>query len=318
MRIATERLDAIGLRKSVRPVRFSFEPLSRGSLARNSSVDRRPSDRAFRVLVGSGRGCALTDMATPTVLIPLRGRVKLVEGQGARMLHVGQLYVGEGGNHAQAIGGSESLWIVFAAPAAVWRQFVDAISEESLAAPVLLPAIYTASRAIRRTATRLAREIRRQDPCGRSQEIATTLRFVSLLLDLQSAFDPLISRCPGRTLAQRRGVFLRLQRVRNHMELSSDLNLHIAGLARLANYSPCHFVRTFNLAYGETPHAVLIEQRLKRALRLVNDTELSITEVARASGFEDRCAFARSFKRRFGETATAVRERSQSCGALCE
>jgi AraC family transcriptional regulator len=144
------------------------------------------------------------------------------------------------------------------------------------------------------------------------------LGFVALLLDLQSTFDALIRRCPGRTLAQRRGVFLRLQRVCNYMESTSDLDLGIAGFARVANYSPCHFVRTFNSVYGETPHAVLIEQRLKRALRLVNDTELSITEVARASGFEDRCAFARSFKRRFGETATAVRERSQSCEAVCE
>jgi AraC family transcriptional regulator len=99
------------------------------------------------------------------------------------------------------------------------------------------------------------------------------------------------------------------------MESSSDLDLGIAGFARVANYSPCHFIRTFNSVYGKTPHAVLIEQRLKRALRLVNDTELSIAEVAHASGFEDRCAFARSFKRQFGETATAVRERRLACDA---
>ncbi|MGH6754808.1 MAG: helix-turn-helix domain-containing protein, partial [Bradyrhizobium sp.] len=109
---------------------------------------------------------------------------------------------------------------------------------------------------------------------------------------------------------------LRLQRVCTYMESSGDLDLDIAGFARVANYSPCHFIRTFNAVYGKTPHAVLIEQRLKRALRLVNDTELSIAEVAHASGFEDRCAFARSFKRQFGETATAVRERRQACDAL--
>jgi AraC family transcriptional regulator len=55
-----------------------------------------------------------------------------------------------------------------------------------------------------------------------------------------------------------------------------------------------------------------MEQRLRRAFRLVNDTELSITEVARASGFEDRCAFARSFKLRFGHTATAVRRHASA------
>jgi AraC family transcriptional regulator len=66
-------------------------------------------------------------------------------------------------------------------------------------------------------------------------------------------------------------------------------------------------VRTFNAVFGTTPHNVLMEQRLLRAHRLVHETRLSITEVARASGFEDRCAFARSFKQRFGVTATATR-----------
>ncbi|HJU41148.1 MAG TPA: helix-turn-helix transcriptional regulator, partial [Tahibacter sp.] len=84
--------------------------------------------------------------------------------------------------------------------------------------------------------------------------------------------------------------------------------LGIAGLARVASYSPSHFLRTFNAVYGTTPHSVLVEQRLARARRLVDTTALSIAEVARASGFENRCAFARSFKRRFGETASAVRE----------
>ena len=131
-------------------------------------------------------------------------------------------------------------------------------------------------------------------------------------------FDPLIARCPGRRLGQRRGVFLRLQRVCNYMESSNDLDLSIAGFARVANYSPCHFLRTFNAVYGKTPHAVLVDKRLKRALQLVTDTALTITEVAHASGFEDRCAFARSFKRRYGETATAMRERGLTDASVCE
>ena len=76
----------------------------------------------------------------------------------------------------------------------------------------------------------------------------------------------------------------------------------------MASYSPCHFIRAFSTVYGETPHAVLVEQRLGRAHRLINESALAITEIARASGFENRCAFSRSFKRRFGITATDLRE----------
>ena len=85
--------------------------------------------------------------------------------------------------------------------------------------------------------------------------MTAVVRFATLLAELQSAFDPLITRCPGRTLGQRRSVFLRLQRVYNHMESSSDLDLGVSGFARVANYSPCHFVRTFNAVYGETPYS---------------------------------------------------------------
>jgi len=295
-------------------VRFEFRKLIHGTI--NNTVDLPFSDRSFRVLVGSGRGCVLHGMDMPTVLIPLRGRVKLTESESTRILRTGQLFFSEGGSHVQAIGSGDSLWMALFAPSGVWRRFVDEISEQTTLSPVLLPATHVADRTMRRAAVRLAREVRNHSASGKAE--GAMLGFVALLLDLQSAFDPLIRRCPGRTLGQRRGVFLRLQRVCNYMESSNDLDLGITEFARVANYSPGHLIRTFNAVYGKTPHAVLIEQRLKRALQLVNDTELSITEVAHASGFEDRCAFARSFKRRFGETASAVRERRLASVSACD
>lgn len=304
----------IDIWKRPRPVRIEFEKLVRGTI--NQAADRRHCERTFRVLVGSGRDCVLHSIELPIVVIPLRGRLKLTEGDGTRLLHRGQVFVGDGGQRVQVIGGSDSLWMALAAPPGAWRQFVDVICEQTVPAPVLLPATHAADRGFARAAVRLAREARDHATSGRCE--GAMLGFVALLLDLQSIFDALIARCPGRTLGQRRGVFLRLQRVCNYMESSSDLDLGIAGFARVANYSPCHFLRTFNTVYGKTPHAVLIEQRLKRALRLVNDTALSITEVAHASGFEDRCAFARSFKRRYGETASAVRERRLAAAAVCD
>ena len=300
--------------KRAKPVRLEFERLMRGSI--NQAADRRLGDRTFRVLTGSGRDCVLHSTEMPTVVVPLRGRVKLTESESTRLLRAGQIFVSEGGHRVQVIGSGDSLWVALIAPAGAWRHFVDLISEHTIPVPVLLPATHVADRMVRRAVVRLAREAR--DHAASEKSEGAVLRFVALLLDLQSVFDPLIARCPGRTVGQRRGVFQRLQRVCNSMESNSDLDLGIAGFARVANYSPCHFLRTFNTVYGKTPHAVLIEQRLKRALQLVHETALSITEVAHASGFEDRCAFSRSFKRRFGETATAVRERRLAAAAVGE
>jgi len=268
---------------------------------------RRTFDPAVRVIVGYGRGCVLHGSTTAaTILIPLRGRLQLSDGENARSLQRGELLIYEAGQRLQAIGRGSALWVAVFAPATLWHRLVGGATD-SPPDPLLLPASHAADHSIRRAAARLARAAlsdRRDD----SLALSAASVFATLIADLQSEFDPLIDRCPGRTLAQRRSVFLRLQRVRNYMASSCHLDLDIAGFARMASYSPCHFIRAFSAVFGETPHAVLVEQRLGRAHRLINDSALAITEIARASGFDNRCAFSRSFKRRFGITASDLRE----------
>ena len=308
------RVGEIRERRSTKPFRIEFDALTRhGRLARSAAAERQlQTDRVLRVLIGSGRGCTLHGSRTPPmVIVPLRKSVRVTDGESVRMLRPGVLHVIEGGHVLQAVGSGNALWIALVAPSSVWRQLFDASAEHPFSDPVLLPATHVAQRAIRSAAVNVVREAARA-ASGKFGAMTAVVRFATLLAELQSTFDPMIKRCPGRTFAQRRGVFLRLQRVYSRMESSSDLDMGVSAFARVANYSTCHFVRTFNTVYGATPYTLIMERRLKRALHLVHDSELSITEVARASGFEDRCAFARSFKRRFGKSATAVRSRTQS------
>jgi AraC family transcriptional regulator len=59
-----------------------------------------------------------------------------------------------------------------------------------------------------------------------------------------------------------------------------------------------------------TPHVHLVNQRLLRARHLLHSSPLAIAEVALASGFENRCAFSRLFRQRFGITAMALRQQA--------
>jgi AraC-like DNA-binding protein len=62
---------------------------------------------------------------------------------------------------------------------------------------------------------------------------------------------------------------------------------------------------------GKTFSEHLIEQRLRRAWQLLTDPQSSrakIAAIAFESGFSDLSTFNRTFRRRFGETPTAVRE----------
>jgi AraC family transcriptional regulator len=301
--------------RGAKPLRVEFERLSpSGRLIALCETREASADMTMRLIAGFSRGSMLQGSAQlPLILLPLRGGLRVADGECVRVLRPGQLLVAEPNGCLQAVGVGQALWLALVAPMALWRQLLDATTETQIPEPLLLPAVHVADRTIRRTALRLAREARRTGSAF--EGVPALFRFATLLADLQAGFDPHIRRCPGRSLAQRRGVFLRLQRTYNSMEGSNARGLGVAEFARIANYSPCHFVRTFNSVFGTTPHNVLMEQRLQRARRLVHETRLSITEVARASGFEDRCAFARSFKQRFGVTATATRRSVQDFAA---
>ena len=122
---------------------------------------------------------------------------------------------------------------------------------------------------LKRSAVALARAA----AAGRSDPGIETL--LEHVLHLQSRWTTAIARCPGRTHAQRRQVFLRLQRVRNYVRENSHLDIDGIALARMANFSRWHFIRAFRAAYEETPHAFLVDQRLRRARRLLTSSTLA-------------------------------------------
>jgi AraC family transcriptional regulator len=241
------------------------------------------------------------------VWIPLRGRVQLHGSRGDGAVTVGELRVTEGDTALQASGRGNALWIAVLGGRAAWRDALAHIEAASPGDPGLLPALHDADRELRRRAAALARSLADGD-C----EIALGA-LLDRVMTLQSGLTDVIARCPGRTYAQKRAVFLRLQRVRNYMAANCHLDVDNDALARMASYSLWHFIRAFRAAYRQTPHAYLVDERLRRARRLLRSSPLAIAEVALASGFENRCAFSRLFRRRFGTTAAALR-RSDDAG----
>jgi AraC family transcriptional regulator len=294
-------------------IRVEFTRLENlGVAARTGATDAAPSDNVLRIVFGSGRGSVLNDAAMPPFLVaPLRGSVRVVDGHCTRLLRSRRLFVAEHGGNLQIVGGMSALWIAIVAPAPLWRRLFEATADTPMSEPILLTAAHAADSAILRAMIRAVRAAA-QPQARRIEAITAAMGIAARLSELQASFDARVDRCPGRTQAQRRAVFSRLQRVHSWMEWGTDLSVELPAFARAAGYSTCHFVRIFNAVYGETPYAALVERRLDKAHRLIHSTELSITEIARASGFIDRCAFARSFKRRFGKSATAMRNRRRA------
>ncbi|MEO6690544.1 MAG: helix-turn-helix transcriptional regulator [Dokdonella sp.] len=285
-----------------------FQRLAEGSKAKIAEPANAVREDEVRIMAGSGRGCVLYGKAAEvTILVPLKGRVQLSDRDTSQTLSRGQLIVVDEGHSVQITGRGPALWIAIMTSDRTWRALTGNESAAYAPGPVLLPAQHDADRLLRRSVAALVR-VAASSRVDVHAVAATVVSAATAIADLQAEYHDIIDRCPGRTYAQRRGVFLRLHRVRNLMTAGSHRALDLAECARIASYSPCHFIRAFSAAFGETPHALLIEQRLRHAHRLLNTSVLAIAEVARISGYEDRSAFARSFKRRFGITATDLRD----------
>jgi transcriptional regulator of acetoin/glycerol metabolism len=91
--------------------------------------------------------------------------------------------------------------------------------------------------------------------------------------------------------------------VESHLE--EDINLEtLAAEARLSVY---HFARAFKLSTGISPHRYVLEQRVKRARQLLEQTDLPLSAIASAVGFFDQGHFSRQFRSLVGTTPSSFR-----------
>ena len=74
----------------------------------------------------------------------------------------------------------------------------------------------------------------------------------------------------------------------------------IGELARLARMSASRFLLAFRKEYGTTPYGYLQNLRMNRALALLQESDLSIGEVAARVGYGNSGHFAGLFKRAYG------------------
>lgn len=99
----------------------------------------------------------------------------------------------------------------------------------------------------------------------------------------------------------------RLRQVLDYIAAHLDQDVSLADLARTAGMSPHHFAVLFRERMSTSPHRYVVEQRIKRAKRLLRDPRRSVLEVALLSGFESQSHFGRVFRRVVGMTPSDYR-----------
>ena len=101
----------------------------------------------------------------------------------------------------------------------------------------------------------------------------------------------------------------RMQRVLDHIDRHLDGDLDLDTVSRVAAFSKFHFHRQFMATFGLSVHRYVQLARMKRAShQLASQDARSVTEIAMEAGYDAPDAFARAFRRRFGQSPSSFRK----------
>lgn len=116
----------------------------------------------------------------------------------------------------------------------------------------------------------------------------------------------------GDSIDQNPELLRRLLRAKDRMDAASQEDWPIDRLARVSHVSEAHFARSFKEAFGVPPHRYLLTRRIERAVALLRDSELPITEIAFQTGWRSLGTFGRIFRDITGEKPSSIRLRARA------
>ena len=87
--------------------------------------------------------------------------------------------------------------------------------------------------------------------------------------------------------------------LKKQLELYPECKLSVEEMAQNVFLSKYHFIRSFKAEVGLTPHQFQIQNRIRKAQRLIHEAN-TITEVALTTGFCDQSHFIKQFEKYVG------------------
>jgi AraC-like DNA-binding protein len=93
------------------------------------------------------------------------------------------------------------------------------------------------------------------------------------------------------------------------LNASSDFVPSMGDLAERCGLSIGHFARAFRQSFGSSFHKYLLEERVKRAQKLLRESNASLKQIALEIGYSDQPTFTESFTRVVGMPPGKYRRR---------
>ncbi len=137
---------------------------------------------------------------------------------------------------------------------------------------------------------------------------------------IEQTADPVSAKCLALDMLRRychlvqnnshRGYSLAVQRTLNYINLHLSDDLSLADIADALGFNAAYLSAQFSREYGETLTNYVHTLRLQTACRLLDETDLSVSEVAARVGIVDAAYFSRLFRKKYGISPHHYRTRA--------
>lgn len=107
----------------------------------------------------------------------------------------------------------------------------------------------------------------------------------------------------------RKELFRRLLQAKEQLEDSFAIKQAISEIAISHGFSEYHFFRLFKNTFQISPYQYQLNQRLNFAKDLLLKKQLSVSDVAFATGFNDVHAFSKAFKKKYNHSPSDISAR---------
>jgi AraC-like DNA-binding protein len=105
-----------------------------------------------------------------------------------------------------------------------------------------------------------------------------------------------------RRRSTREEIYKRLNSARDYMYSMYNQKITLADISRAACLNSHYMLREFKKFFNCTPYAYLTGIRMKEAIKLLLNSDKSITEISSITGFEFSSSFTHLFVKHFGTT----------------
>ncbi len=105
---------------------------------------------------------------------------------------------------------------------------------------------------------------------------------------------------------------IRSNEILRYIAANYTSDIRVEAIAEHYHLDRSYLERSFKRETGHSMREVILGFRIRRAQTLLRETEYSVEEVAKRSGFRDRLYFSRFFHKKFGSTPTEYRRASRA------